>query len=160
MLCSQSEAQHYARMLLSGYPNANPADPQYYLTNVIAVMVRYEHDVVYAGCQATGIPAAHPTFLPTAGEISNWLERKAAELTKADRYFGLIPAPDKSPPRHKWDLFVANTINGYDRIVEMTKDAPSDTYKFVTNYVNQKDGSIASGVWVPWKWWESVRGRV
>jgi hypothetical protein len=121
-------------------------------------MVRYEHDVVYAGCQATGIPASHPTFLPTAGEIGNWLEKKTTELAKPDRYFGLIPAPDKSAPRQKWDLFVGHDINGYDRIVEMTKTAKDDEYKFVTDYTH-KDGSISSGVWVPWKWWELVRGR-
>ena len=122
-------------------------------------MVKYEHDVVYAGCQATGIPAAHPTYLPTAGEISNWLERKTADLAKADRYFGLIPAPDKKPPRPKYDLFVASDINGYDRVVEMTKKADKEDYKFVTDYV-QKDGRISRGVWVPWKWWDEARGRI
>ena len=159
MLCSQSEANFYARRLLSGYPSANPPDPQFYLAGVVEILTKHELSVVRQACEG-GVQSVHPTFLPTHGEISNWASRKSNEEAKGN-YYAALPAPENDKKEYrKWNLFVPASVNGYDSAVELTKSAEESEYKFEENHVH-KDGTVEPGVWIPWQWWEEkVRGKV
>lgn len=54
-------------------------------------MTGFEHDLVKTACTPAGIPAESPKFLPTVGEVRNWLISKAAIQEKSARYSALPP---------------------------------------------------------------------
>ena len=161
MHCSQSEAGHYARLLLSGYPHANPPDPTYYLAQVVAAMTGYDLKIVKAACEPSGIPAQCPKFLPAIGEIKAWLQARAEEQSKYEFHQSQprrlpVPRSDKKSPM--WNLFIGKDVPGYDRVVEMAKERPQDHHKYEEKHL-RPDGSISDGIWVPWPWWEEIKGK-
>jgi hypothetical protein len=64
-------------MLLSAYPSARPSDAEYYVSLVVTVFTRFSDDLVRRAVEPGGIMRDHPTYLPTVGEITAWLQKRA-----------------------------------------------------------------------------------
>lgn len=90
MLCSSLEAAHLAKLLISGYPNSLASEPEYYLSQVVAVFVQFDVDLVKKAISPNGIPFDMPKFLPTIGEINKWLSEKDQKYRNLYRTIPLI----------------------------------------------------------------------
>lgn len=149
-LCNQSEAEEYARRLLSGYPSARPPDPEYYIANVVALFAQYEKSLVEKAVSCTGIPSKHPSFPPTVGEIGNWIK---AEKTARDRLASVKPI-QLTRPSHKPlepNLFVSKGADGFDAMLARAQAEPASAR--VVNEHTLCTGELTAGVWVPLEWW-------
>ena len=124
----------------------------------MATLTNYCPDVVRAACGPAGVPTAHPKFLPTVGEIKIWLDAKQASEDKAEHYAKMIPVFRSEKKSPMWNLFIGKDVPGYDRVVEMAKDRPQDHHKYEEKHL-RPDGSISDGIWVPWPWWEEIKGK-
>jgi hypothetical protein len=158
MLCSASEASHYAHLLISGYPNSALAEPEYYITQVVGVMIQFEHDIVRDACKPSGLPASEPKFLPTVGTLTNYLTAQAASAGRKKHYSSLLLTP--SGPQRKLtvaNLFIAEDVPHYDKITERAKGDP-DNSRYEENHACS-DGRIRNGYWVPWPWYDEVKSR-
>ena len=131
------------------------------MAQVVAAMTGYEHSVVKAACEPSGIPAQCPKFLPTLGEIKAWLQNKAEEESKYEFHQSQpkrLPLPRSEKKSPMWNLFVATDIPCYDRVVEMAKERDPTHSKYEEDHLCP-DGRVAHGIWIPWPWWDEIRGR-
>ena len=85
MLCNNLEARNLARLLISGYPNSLASEPEYYLSQIVAVFVQFDLDLVKKAISPDGIPAVMPKYLPTIGEINKWLNEKEKDYSNITR---------------------------------------------------------------------------
>lgn len=106
--CNPSEAEEFSRLLLAGYPNAAPKDPELYLGMIAAVFLNYPFGLVKrAVSPATGIPRKHKEYPPSAGEVEDWL-RGADEEDESVPSYG---EPDKAVLKAEWDDILAMVNN-------------------------------------------------
>lgn len=62
-------------------------------------------------------------------------------------------SPYDKPPKRPPDLFVPNDVTCYDKMVERAAAAPSDEYRYESNY-KYYTGALKDGLWVPHVWWD------
>ncbi len=159
MLCSNSEAAQCAKLLISGYPNSTITEPEYYISQLVSLFINFEKEVVVRAVSPSGIPSDISKFLPTIGEITVWLNKRAEYNERTNRYAAL-PLPEfRSTAIENANLFVPDSVDGYWDMVERAKKAPDKYHRYERNHVCV-DGEIKDGIWIPSLWWEERRGKV
>jgi hypothetical protein len=142
-----------ARLLISGYPNSRPSEPEYFVAQVVTVFTKYDTDLIKRAVQPSGIPYSYDKFLPTIGEIDKWLADKQAHLDRMSKYASL-PPPARSfvPPNIEPNLFIPEDVPDYDRAEAFAAEAPAKYWRRENNH-KCSDGRICSGIWVFDTWW-------
>jgi len=122
------------------------------------VFVNYESTTVSKAASPSGIPAEIPKFLPTIGEVSNWLSKRTEYENRVNRYAAL-PLPEFRPVLiDHANLFVPNSVDGFLDMVDRAKKAPAKFHRYEKDHICI-DGELKDGIWVPNEWWEERRGR-
>ena len=158
MLCSNLEAAQYAKLLISGYPNSTITEPEYYISQLVSLFINFEKEVVARAVSPSGIPSDISKFLPTIGEITVWLNKRAEYAERVNRYAAL-PLPEFRPTAiENANLFVPDSVDGYADMVERAKKAPDKFHRYERSHVCI-DGEIKDGIWIPNFWWEERKGK-
>lgn len=140
-----------AQMMFGCYRKDEAQDPGIYCSAIAATFEQYPQAVVdFVTDPRTGIPS-ESKWLPNVAEVREFcnsaakrmenLAKPAIERRSTRRYEPL-------PPAKWWDLFVPNTVHGYDKMLERAKTAAPEYYKYERN-----------GIWVPDIWWQERHGK-
>jgi hypothetical protein len=104
-----------------------------------------------------GIPAECKAFLPTGGQISEWLVKKQDWMAKYN-YGSSKPLP--KPRYHvrmnapEWpNVWVPKNAPGYDLAYQFGLDAPAKYYRRKNDYRCAND-EVWEAICVPLSWWE------
>lgn len=81
--CNRLEAERFARVLLAHYPNSNPVDPDGYIALIMEAMMKFSPDLVRKCVSLSGIPSEIVRYLPTVGEVWNWLKMREGMILAA-----------------------------------------------------------------------------
>lgn len=140
-------------MLFGCYRRDEAHDPETYTAAIAAVLAEYSQFVVDRVTDPrTGI-ATTCKFLPTVAELTDACKAERRwELSQsqpAPKRIHRFPSLDK-PPIAQPNLFVHVGAPGYERLVESLKGRDEKRYRF--------QAGVKPGVWVPFPWWEEVRG--
>lgn len=63
-----------------------------------------------------------------------------------------MPQYDHLPVHKIPNLFVPDSVRGYDKMIERSKVEVGDSFYLESDHTCH-DGEIRSGIWVPYSWW-------
>lgn len=140
-----------AEMMFGCYRKDEAQNPETYCAAISATLGLYPKAVVdFVTDPRTGIPS-ESKWLPNVAEVRVFCNSAAARMKalaeptvkKSTRRY------DPLPPAKWWDLFVPNTVTGYDKMLARAETAKPEYYKY-----------DRGGIWVPHIWWEERHGKI
>src|SRR5215468_2503522 len=98
-LASQTEALTMAKQLIGSFPHARPPEFETYLAALAAVLSDYPASIAAACCDPRSGLARNIKFPPTAAEVIEWCEEKAASLRPPPSPVLALPVPRRDMDR-------------------------------------------------------------
>jgi hypothetical protein len=160
-LTREQLATRQAKILLGCYRRTDAIDPEIYMHAIGCVLAGYDEDII--------VEATHPrfgiqgsekfrAFPPNSGELKQFCENLAERNHRQARLRELprvstaprLPPPDLEtrPPGWRANLYVPNTVAGYERMIERAKSADRGDWCWYSDHPKW-----GSGIKVRRDWW-------
>lgn len=143
-------------MICGCYRRDEAHDPEMFVSALALIFQEYDREIIeYASDPRTGVITKFPMGLPQVAQIREFMEQALNDRAHRQRYSAQpryqqnrdpLPKPDRS------QLFVADIINGYERMYDKHKQT-AGKYSRPDNRMCLFDGMRHAGLWVPVDWW-------